>query len=69
MKLTRVGGNCPDNNTCPTIFKTDRGTVVVQGYTVADGEALAQLNLPAGEQAVEIPTSLLREVAASADAG
>lgn len=69
MKLTRLGGECGDGRTCPTIYATDRDTVVVQGYTVTDGEALTQINLPDGEQAVEIPTWLLKEVAARADGG
>ena len=32
MHLTQIsGGNC-ERNDCPTVFATDRGTVVVQGY-------------------------------------
>jgi len=41
------------------VYATDRGTVVVQGAVVADPEALAALNLPAYETAVEVPASLL----------
>lgn len=49
---------------CPTIFVTDRGTLVVQGTTVTDEAALAELRargngLPAHESAVEIPAALL----------
>jgi hypothetical protein len=62
MQLTRLAGNCPDRSTCPTIYATDRGTVVVQGYTLAPAEA-GQIGLPAGESAVEIPASLLEEAA------
>jgi len=37
MKLTPIRGACRDG-TCPTIYATDRGTVVVQGYTVTDAD-------------------------------
>lgn len=88
MKLTRISGECPDKVTCPTVYATDRGTVVVQGYRVTDraaveiprslwegagatdrgtvviegdqvmdSEALDQLKLPEGENAIEIPRS------------
>jgi len=42
---------------------TDRGTAVVQGSVILDDETLAQLNLPAGEAAVEVPLALLRAAA------
>lgn len=58
MKLKIVRGTCPDN-TCPTLYETDRGTVVVQGAMVTDPEALAALALPAHEAAVEVPRSLV----------
>ncbi len=40
---------------------TDRDTVLISGTQVTDPEALTELNLPAGENAVEVPLSLLRE--------
>ncbi|QBI56158.1 hypothetical protein [Streptomonospora litoralis] len=58
MELRRIGGTCEDDN-CPTLYATDRGTVVVQGYAVSDAHALAELGLPAGEAAVEVPAELL----------
>jgi hypothetical protein len=60
MKLTRVADGCA-GGTCPTLYETDRGTYVVQGYVVADEEALGTLGLPPGESAVEIPAALLNE--------
>ncbi|HZA82829.1 MAG TPA: hypothetical protein VFC13_15385 [Actinomycetes bacterium] len=45
--------------TCPTLFATDRGTYVVQGAIVTDPDALAAMNLPEHETAVEVPASLL----------
>ncbi len=49
---------------CPTIFVTDRGTLVVQGTTVTDPQALEIMQargngLPDYESAVEIPAALL----------
>ncbi|MGK5684747.1 hypothetical protein [Actinoplanes sp. URMC 104] len=44
---------------CPTVYRTDRNTYVVQGYTVT-AEATG-LDIPAGEQLVEIPADLLAE--------
>jgi hypothetical protein len=55
VKLTPVRGACRDG-TCPTIYTTDRGTVVVQGYTVTD----ADVSVPEGEALVEIPAELLK---------
>jgi hypothetical protein len=44
---------------CPTIFRTDRGTLVLQGY-VFEPQA-AGTTVPAGEQMIEIPAELLAE--------
>jgi hypothetical protein len=57
MKLTRIRGACRDD-TCPTLYATDRGTVVVQGYVVNDTDVTS----PEGEALVEVPAELLREV-------
>jgi hypothetical protein len=43
------------NGNCPTIWRTDRGTYVIQGYAVAD----AGITPPAGELLVEVPAELL----------
>jgi hypothetical protein len=57
MKLTKLAG-C-SGGTCPAVFETDRGTIVVQGSKVTDPEALAAIELPAYETLVEIPAELL----------
>lgn len=41
----------------PTVYLSDTGSVVVQGYTVSQADGLTLAN---GEQAVEIPAQLLR---------
>jgi len=60
--LTLITTIC-GGGTCPTVYRTDRNTFVVQGYTVT-AEA-AGLDLPAGEQLVEIPAELFEAVRAS----
>lgn len=62
MKLTRIAGECGEGRTCPTVYTTDRGTLVVQGYPLSSAD-LAEIALPDGENAVEIPLPLLREAA------
>ena len=57
MKLTRLSG-CAGSS-CPTLYATDRDTIVVQGYVVQDLEALESLDLPTGEAVVEVPRHLL----------
>jgi hypothetical protein len=42
------------------VYRTNRGTFVVQGYAV-DGQI--DVDVPAGELLVEIPAELLREAA------
>lgn len=50
--------NCASKN-CPTVYQKDDETLVIQGY-IADN--LFTEALPDGEQAVEIPMSLLRDL-------
>ena len=45
------------------VRRTDRGTLVVCGRLVVEAEFLQELNIPAGEAAVEIPISALPELA------
>lgn len=51
--------------TCPTVYRTNRGTLVVQGYAVSAESA--GVDLPAGELMVEIPADLLTAAAQAAD--
>ncbi|MFD9593272.1 hypothetical protein ACFWA9_10995 [Kitasatospora sp. NPDC059973] len=57
--LTRLTGtfngpNCDDDD-CPNVYATDRGTFVVQG------DHFEALRVPVEESAVEIPRSVLEE--------
>jgi hypothetical protein len=56
MRLTFVGKD-PDSvlEGSPTVYRTESGNWVVQGWVVTDPEALAQMDIPEGETAVEIP--------------
>jgi sulfur carrier protein ThiS len=61
MRLELLRGDCTNNVTCPALYSTDRGTIVIQGWTVTDPDALHQLRLPAEGLAVEVPVELLFE--------
>ena len=55
LELTKIAGNCKDGD-CPQVFRTNRGTVAVQGDRLAHPT-------PEGEAVVEIPVELLAEAA------
>jgi hypothetical protein len=60
MKLTLLGTESNVNG-CPTLYATDRGTLVIQGWKITDSDARAVLRgMPGPEDAVEIPRALLR---------
>ncbi|MEV7377825.1 hypothetical protein [Streptomyces lydicus] len=54
MKVTKLVSTC-DLKDCPTIYATDRGTLLVQGETPGDHG----LQIPAHESVVEIPEQLI----------
>jgi hypothetical protein len=56
--LTHLGTESGDTG-CPSLYATDQGTFLVQGWRVADAEALAQLDIPAHEMVIEVPCELL----------
>jgi hypothetical protein len=61
MRLTLIGKDPGSNPTgSPTIYCTDQGSWVVQGWVVTDAEALAAMSIPEGETAVEIPDRMLQ---------
>jgi hypothetical protein len=53
LELTQVRGGC-EGDDCPKVFRTNRGTYVVQG------DLVNQVWTPDGEAAVEIPADLLQ---------
>jgi hypothetical protein len=56
-KLVTICGN----QACPTVYRSDRGTLVVQGYAVSAERAGVELS--DGELLVEIPIELLTQAA------
>lgn len=65
MKLTFIRKTAFSGETnCPSVYRTDRDTFVVQGWRVSDPETLAQLDIPAHETVVEVPLDVLAEIAA-----
>jgi hypothetical protein len=64
VSLTVLASSC-SSGTCPTLYRTDRGTVVVQGYAVT--AMAAGIDLPDGELLVEIPLDLLAQVQGKID--
>jgi hypothetical protein len=60
MRVTLVAGD-PDSQPqgSPTLYRTDRGSWVVQGWVVTDPGVLAEMNIPEGETAVEIPDRMI----------
>jgi hypothetical protein len=55
-RMKVIAGGCFDG-TCPTIYATERDTVVVQGQQINDSD----VTLGEGEVLVEIPAELLKQ--------
>ncbi|MDX6738605.1 hypothetical protein [Actinocorallia sp. A-T 12471] len=61
MRITLIGKDPESNPTgSPTIYRTDRGSWLVQGWEVTDADILAMLNIPEGESVVEIPDRMIQ---------
>jgi hypothetical protein len=61
MRVTFVGKDPESNPTgSPTLYRTDRGSWLVQGWEVTDREALSVMDIPVGETVVEIPDRMLQ---------
>lgn len=62
MSLITIRKDCDVGRTCPHVSATGRGTLVIQGYVITAPEA-AVLGISAGDAAIEVPLSLLPELA------
>ncbi|MFG2566629.1 hypothetical protein ACGFR6_14455 [Streptomyces sp. NPDC048567] len=62
MKLRFLGKNSNVGD-CPTLYSTDRGTYLVQGWKIFANDLLMQLDIPEGQTAVEVPTELFEHLA------
>lgn len=58
-EMTVIASTNCSGRACPTIYRKDDDTLVIQGY-IAD--QMFQTELPDGEQAVSIPVSLVRDL-------
>jgi hypothetical protein len=59
MRLTFLGKETQTGNS-PTLWETDTGEYVIQGFTL-DADALAQVGkVPDGELVIRVPKKLLR---------
>jgi hypothetical protein len=52
MKVTFLGKESGDKG-CPSLYSTDRDTVLIQGWRVVDAEALAGMEIPDHETVVD----------------
>lgn len=61
MRLRLIGKD-PESNPSgsPTVYRTDRGSWVVQGWNVTDADTLEQMDIPEGEGCVEIPDRMIQ---------
>ncbi len=55
----RFLGKETDHGDSPTLYATDQGTYLVQGWKVTDPEILAKLDVPESETVVEIYARLM----------
>jgi hypothetical protein len=62
MRLTFLGKESQPSDS-PTLFATDRGSYVVQGWIVTDPEILAMIVISDGEAVVEVPAALMAHLA------
>jgi len=62
LRLNLIATLC-GNGTCPTVYQTNRDTLIVQGYVVSPEQA--GIHVPEGELLVEIPTELFGTAARS----
>ena len=61
MRLTFLGKETQTGNS-PTLWETDDGQYVIQGFTL-DADALAQVGtVPDGELVIRVPKKLMRHV-------
>jgi hypothetical protein len=58
IALRAVANKCAAGS-CPTVYESGAGTLVVQGYVVSAERA--GIDVPSGEMLVEIPFDLLAE--------
>lgn len=58
-----MAATCDSGDTCPRVFETEHGTVVLQGYVVRGSDVPDLAVPPAGEAVVELPRDQFLEFA------
>ncbi|MGP2439076.1 hypothetical protein [Streptomyces sp. JW3] len=61
MKLRFLGKNSTPGDS-PTLYASDQGSYVIQGWKVYANELLMQLDVPEGQTAIEVPTELFEHL-------
>ncbi|MFF7477091.1 hypothetical protein [Streptomyces sp. NPDC008092] len=61
MKLRFLGKNSTPGDS-PTLYASDQGTYVIQGWKVYANELLMQLDVPEGQTVIEVPTELFEHL-------
>ncbi|KUO12467.1 hypothetical protein [Streptomyces sp. DSM 15324] len=61
MKLRFLGKNSTPGDS-PTLYASDQETYVIQGWKVYANELLMQLDVPAGQTVIEVPTELFEHL-------
>ncbi len=61
MKLRFLGKNSTPGDS-PTLYASDQDTYVIQGWKVYANDLLMQLDVPAGQTVIEVPTELFEHL-------
>ncbi len=61
MQLRFLGKNSTPGDS-PTLYASDQDTYVIQGWRVYANDLLLQLDVPAGQTVIEVPTELFEHL-------
>lgn len=61
MKLRFLGKNSTPGDS-PTLYASDQDSYVIQGWKVYANDLLQQLDVPAGQTVIEVPTELFEHL-------
>lgn len=64
LGVTRLAGECDYDDVCPTVYGSDRATLVFQGPDAGHADGL---RLGPGERAVELSIDVVREALRALD--
>lgn len=61
VRTDRSGHSECSSGPCPSLYETDRGTFVVQGYRL-DADVQASMAMPGDETAIEVPAGFIQRL-------